>query len=124
MDTAFRGLNRQSVVVYVDDVIAFSKKRSNRMRHLKKIFERCRKYKISLNPKKSVFAVFEENLFGRIIARSGIKVDSDHHTDPSPNQQESNVVFLGKDKLPPDVHLELCVDSETNARHDQEGCSL
>lgn len=48
----------------------------------------------------------------------------DDYTNSSPSQQERNVVLLRKDKLPPEVHITLCTDSETYARHDHEGCSL
>lgn len=64
----------QSVVAYLDDFIVFSKKISDHFHHLRKIFERCQKYGISLNPKKSIFEVSEGNLLGYIIAKSGIKV--------------------------------------------------
>lgn len=77
MDIIFRGQIRQSVVVYLDDVTMFSKKRFDHLRHLNKIFERCRKYGISLNPKKSIFTVSEGNLLGHIIEKSGIKVDQE-----------------------------------------------
>jgi len=78
MDITFRGLIRQSVVVFLDDVTLFSRKQSYHLCHLKKIFERYRKYGISFNPMKSVFTVFEgSNLLGHIIAMRGIKVDPD-----------------------------------------------
>ena len=57
MDIAFHGLIGRSAVVYLDDIMIFSKKREEHASHLKQIFERCRKYGISLNPKKYVFAV-------------------------------------------------------------------
>lgn len=75
MDITFRGLISQSIVVYLDDVTMVSKKRSNHICHLRKCFERCRKYVIYLNPKKSIFVVSEGNLLGHIIAKSGIKLE-------------------------------------------------
>ena len=57
IDITFRGLIDHSVVVYLDDVIVFSKKREDHVFHLKQFFYRCRKYDISLNPKKNVFTV-------------------------------------------------------------------
>jgi len=57
MDIAFKGLINKTVVVYLDDIIVYSKKRNNHLHYLKKIFERCRRYGISLNPKKSFFAL-------------------------------------------------------------------
>jgi hypothetical protein len=56
MDIAFKGLIGHSMVMYLDHVIFYSKQRVSHPKHLKHIFERCRKYGISLNPKKSIFA--------------------------------------------------------------------
>ena len=75
MDIAFCGLIGRSMVVYLDNVTMFSKHHGDHLCHLKKIFERCRKYGISLNPKKSVFAMTEGNLLGHIITKQGIVVD-------------------------------------------------
>ena len=41
MDIAFRGLIGCSVVVYLNDVMIFSKKREEHAFHLKQIFECC-----------------------------------------------------------------------------------
>ena len=57
MDIYFHGLIGRSIVVYLDDVTIFSKRREEHAFHLKQIFEHCRKYGISLNPKKCVFVV-------------------------------------------------------------------
>jgi hypothetical protein len=39
------------------------------------VFERCRKYGISLNPAKSILGVDEGKLLGHIIAKDGVKMD-------------------------------------------------
>ena len=75
MDIAFHGLIGCSVVVYLNDVTIFSKKREEHAFHLKQIFERCRKYGISLNPKKCVFAVIEGKLMGHVVSKKGISID-------------------------------------------------
>jgi hypothetical protein len=59
MDVAFMGLINKFVVVYLDDVTVYSKNRADHIAHLTQIFERCRKYGISLNPKKTIFRVEE-----------------------------------------------------------------
>jgi hypothetical protein len=59
MDVEFWGLINKCVVVYLDDVIVYSKDRADHISHLTQIFERCRKYGISLNPKKTIFGVEE-----------------------------------------------------------------
>ena len=75
MDIAFHGLIGHSVVVYLDDVTIFSKKREEHAFHLKQILERCRKYGIYLNPKKCVFTVTEGKLLGHVILKKGISID-------------------------------------------------
>ena len=75
MDIAFHGLIGHTVVVYLDDVTIFSKKREEHAFHLKQFFERCRKYGISLNPKKCVFAVIEGKLLGHVVSKKGISID-------------------------------------------------
>jgi len=42
---------------------------------LKIVFEKCRKYGVSLNPKKSLFAMDEGKLLGHIISKDGICID-------------------------------------------------
>jgi hypothetical protein len=57
MDVAFRGLINKCMVVYLDDVTVYSKNMEEHIQHLTQIFKRCRKYGISLNPKKTIFGV-------------------------------------------------------------------
>ena len=73
---SFRGLIGHIVVVYLEDVTIFSKKRENHVFHLKQNFDRYIKYDISLNPKKSIFTVLEASLLGHIISKKGISIDS------------------------------------------------
>ena len=75
MDIAFRGLIDQFVVIYLDDITVFSKNRVDHLTHLRRVFERCRKYGISLNPKKSIFVVTEGKLLGFVVSKQGINID-------------------------------------------------
>jgi hypothetical protein len=58
MDVAFWGLIKKGVVVYLDDVTVYSKNREEHIQHLTQIFKRCRRYSISLNPKKNIFRCY------------------------------------------------------------------
>ena len=49
--------------------------RQNHVNDLKKVFERCIRYGISLNPKKSFFALDEGKLLGFIVSKNGIYID-------------------------------------------------
>ena len=75
MYITFRGLINKSIVVYLYDIIVYSKKIEDHVPHLKVIFERCRWYDISLNPKKSIFAMEEGTLPSFVISPEGITID-------------------------------------------------
>jgi hypothetical protein len=75
MDIAFVGERDKFVVIYLDDLTVFSKSDAEHLTHLKQTFEKCRKFGLSLNPKKSHFAMQEGKLLGHIVSRDGIKID-------------------------------------------------
>ena len=75
MDIAFRGLINKSILVQLDDITVYSKTRGDHMPHLKVIFERCQRYKISLNPNKNIFAMEEGTFLGFVISPEGITID-------------------------------------------------
>ena len=75
MDIDFHEIIGRSVVVYLDDVTVYSKRREEHMFHLKQIFKRYRKYGISLNPKKCAFVVLDGNILGHIISKKGVSID-------------------------------------------------
>jgi hypothetical protein len=66
MDIAFVGERDKFIVIYLDDLTVF---------HLKQTFEKCRRYGLSLNPKKSHFAMQEGKLLGHIVSKDGIRID-------------------------------------------------
>ena len=60
---------------YLDDLPAHSHKRIQHPDHLRLIFERCRYYKIHLNPHKCMFCVESWRLLGFIVSNRGIQMD-------------------------------------------------
>jgi hypothetical protein len=99
MDIGFHGLLNQSLVVYIVDVTIFSKIKKDHLSHLREILERCRKYGISLNPKKSVFIVEQGNLLGFIVSRDVMIIDPKRNRDISklspPSSKNAMQSFLG-----------------------------
>ena len=75
MDITFIGERDKLVVIYLDDLTVFSKSDKENLVHLKQTFEKCRRFGLSLNPKKSHFAMQEGKLLGHIVSRDGIKID-------------------------------------------------
>jgi hypothetical protein len=75
MDIAFISERDKFVVIYLDDLTIFSNSDAKHLVHLKQTFEKCRKFGLSLNPKKSHFSMQEGKLLGHIVLKDGIKVD-------------------------------------------------
>ena len=75
MDITFSEENDRFVVIYLDDITIYSKYDQDHLKHLHQIFRKCRKFGISLNPKKSNFSMIEGKLLGYIISGEGIKID-------------------------------------------------
>ena len=75
MDIAFVGEKDKFVVIYLDDITVFSKLDDEHLKHLEPTFLKCRKFGLSLNPKKSHFAVQEGKLLGHLVSADGIRIE-------------------------------------------------
>ena len=75
MDIAFTEEKDKFVVVYMDDITMYSRLDKEHIQHLEKVFLKCKRYGISLNPWKSNFGLEEGKLLGNIISKDGIKID-------------------------------------------------
>jgi hypothetical protein len=75
MDFSFRDLIWKIIEIYEDDLTVVSKESKDHISHLRIVFERCRKYGISLKPKKSVFGMDKGKLLGHIASKGGISID-------------------------------------------------
>lgn len=78
MDVAIVGQVDKFMVIYLDDINVFSKSDQKHLKHLMKVFDTCRKFRISLNPKKSLFSIKEGKLLGHIISKEGVVIDPKH----------------------------------------------
>jgi len=100
MDIAFAKEINDFLVIYLDDLTPFSKSDQEHLKHLRQIFLTCRKYGISLNPKKSLFGLEEGKLLGHIISKDGIRIDPDRIQAilqmPHPRNIKELQAFLGK----------------------------
>jgi hypothetical protein len=74
MDIAFDDKKDKFIVIYLDDIIVYSFSDDEHLRHLRRDFHKCRKFGISLNPKKSNFGMEERNFLGHIISKGGVKI--------------------------------------------------
>jgi hypothetical protein len=100
MDMAFQNLMYKFMLVYLDDITVYSKNAADHIGHLTQIFQRCREFGISLNPKKCVFAVHEGKLLGYVVSKQGITVDPEWVAAilelPLPHHKKGLQSFIGR----------------------------
>jgi hypothetical protein len=74
MDIAFVGEKEKFVLIDLDDITVYSSSHEENLKHLKRVFLKCRQFRISLNPKKSQFALRKGKLLGHIVSVEGVKI--------------------------------------------------
>jgi hypothetical protein len=75
MNIAFVGEKDKFFLIYLDDITIFSGSHEHHLQHLRKTFLKFRSYGISLNPKKSYFALKEGKFLGHIVSANGVRID-------------------------------------------------
>jgi flagellar biosynthesis regulator FlbT len=75
MIAMFHNMMHCEIEVYVDDIVVKSKKREDHLAILRKVFERCRLYKLKMNPLKCAFGVAAGKFLGFLMHQRGIDVD-------------------------------------------------
>jgi hypothetical protein len=99
MQIDFDDLIGKIIQVYLDDLTIYSKTRSYHFGHLRKVFMRCRKFGVSLNPSKSIFGVTQGKILGHIVSDSGISIDPERIVAilnlPAPTSKKEIQAFMG-----------------------------
>ena len=72
---AFANEKNVFLIFYLDELTIFFGYDDENLHHLRIVFQKCRKFRIYLNPKKSPFAMEEGKLLGHIISKDGIRID-------------------------------------------------
>ena len=95
----FQGLTFKFLIIYVDDILIFSKTFDQHLSHLQTVFNRLRDANLRLHPKKCNFVVPEILYLGHIISPAGIAVDPSKieilKTYPPPRNVKQVRSFLG-----------------------------
>jgi hypothetical protein len=100
MTAMFHDMMHREIEDYVDDIVVKSKIREDHFDILKKVFERCRLYKLKMNPLKCAFGVSAGKFLGFLVHQRGIDVDpvrpSAIATMKPPTTHKELKSFLGK----------------------------
>ena len=75
MTAIFHDIIHKEMEDYVDDIVVKSKTRAGHFQILEQVFERCRKYKLCMNPMKCTFEVSTGKFLGFLVHYRGISVD-------------------------------------------------
>ena len=75
MEIPLKNMIEKFVLVYLDDIIVYSKNVIDHFGHLRKVFIRCREYGVSLNSRKCIFATNQGKLLGHIVSKDGMTND-------------------------------------------------
>ena len=89
----------KSVLVYVDDILIFSRTLEEHMAHLETCFDRLRQANLTLKPNKCSFVTKSVNYLGHVISKDGILPNPDKtkviDTFPAPKNQKEVRRLLG-----------------------------
>ena len=100
MMVIFYNMMHQELEDYVDDIVVKSRRREEHFHALKRVFERCRAFKIRKNPLKCAFGVSSGKFLGFLVHSKGIDVDSAKATAIATMRPSATVKelksFLGK----------------------------
>ena len=75
MNRVFRPYVDQFVVVFIDDILVYSKDRENHDTHLRVVLETLRKEQLYAKLSKCEFWLNEVSFLGHIVSKEGIRVD-------------------------------------------------
>ena len=75
MTAIFHDMMHQELEDYVDDIVVKSKRRKEHFRMLRRVFERCRAFKLRMNPLKCAYGVSSGKFLGFLVHNRGIDVD-------------------------------------------------
>jgi ribonuclease HI len=100
MTAMFHDMMHREIEDYIDDIVMKFKTREDHFGILKKVFERCRLYKLKMNPLKCAFGVSAGKFLGFLVHQRGIDVDparaSAIATMKPPTTHKELKSFLGK----------------------------
>lgn len=99
MDTVLAGLKWKTCLVYLDDVVIFSRTFEEHMIRLREVLEALKSAGLTLNPNKCRFGYDELKFLGHIVSNKGVSVDPAKTTAvqafPTPSDKKAVRRFLG-----------------------------
>ena len=99
MEECLDGLNHNICLIYLDDLIVFSKTVDEHFDKLEKIFQRLRDHNLKLTPKKCKFFQEKVQYVGHVVSEKGVEADPEKVDKivnwPKPSNTDEVRQFLG-----------------------------
>ena len=99
LDNVLRPVKTKFAMVYLDDVIVYSKTIKDHLNHLRSVFDLLRKAGLKIKPSKCIFLQTEVEYLGHIFTKEGIKPDPKKQKAvkeyPAPKNVDQTRSFLG-----------------------------
>ena len=101
MTAIFHDMMHHELEDYVDDIVVKSRRGKEHFHVMRKVFERCRTFKLRMNPLKCAFGVSSGKFLGFLVHSKGIDVDPAKATTIATMKPPATVkelkIFLRKD---------------------------
>lgn len=75
METVFRGLNHEILLLYLDDVVVFGNSVDEEIARLQMVFDRLRAANLKLKPKKCELFKTSVQYLGHVVSKAGVETD-------------------------------------------------
>ena len=75
MTAIFHDMMHRELEDYIDDIVMKLKRQEEHVQILRRVFERCRAFRLRVNPHKCAFGVSSEQFFGFLVHSRRIDVD-------------------------------------------------
>ena len=99
METVLRGLHWQTVLIYLDDIIVFSKDMNSHLERLAEVFQRLTAAGLKLKPQKCTLFAEQVQYLGHVVSQNGISTDDSKvqrvQEWPRPQHKTDVRAFLG-----------------------------
>lgn len=99
MEMVLRGLPWKTCLVYLDDVLIYSRTFTEHLQHLEEVFSRFQSSGLKLNPSKCSFAQQQVQFLGHVVSGQGVRPDprnvSSVQNWPTPQTATDVRAFLG-----------------------------
>jgi pentatricopeptide repeat protein len=75
MNSIFHDFIEKFMQVYINDIMVKSSSQEGHLDHLRRLFDRMRKYGLKMNPLKCVFRVHAGDFLGFMVHKRGIEIN-------------------------------------------------